>query len=185
MQLAVSDVAPYFAAPTRSANSCQVSYITSAGRTTRGNTTMSLWTGMLKSISVLPIAVVVLLVISLLRSRQPAVEVQRLSRDERRGRRRQVHHRGGDVACFSNAAKGDACQDALEECGVLQEPLALRRAHECRRHHVDGDAIGRPLGRELLAEDGQPALRGAVGRKPSIPQCEQASNRADVDLAPA
>src|SRR5918911_5469918 len=48
-QVAVSHVAPCSAAPMRSANSCHVSCISILGLATRGNVTMSLSTGILRS----------------------------------------------------------------------------------------------------------------------------------------
>src|SRR5579871_3044479 len=94
MLLAARVVTPNLAAPMRSANSSQVSYIAMDGRTTRGNAIMSLCTAMLRSISfraiVSPPSVlsfrISFVCCGSLCCGEAAVEVQRLSGDEFRGR---------------------------------------------------------------------------------------------------
>src|SRR5262245_3659735 len=104
MLLAVNHFTPYFAAPMRSANSVQVSYIAIDGRTTRGNATMSLCTRMLRSINFR--AMTLLLV--LLRGRHAAVEKQVVSGDEVRRGRGEKRHGRDDVVGLADPPERNA-----------------------------------------------------------------------------
>src|SRR4051812_34592342 len=94
-QCAVSQSTPYLAAPIRSANCFQVSYITSAGRTTRGKVTISLCTGMLRSISFRAMVLTFLL-----SGGDATVQIEGLAGDEVRGGRDEEEHRVGDIVRF-------------------------------------------------------------------------------------
>ena len=59
---------------------------------------------------------------------------------------------------------GIRADQGVVEIRVGEHARHLLRAHEGRRHRVDVDLVRRPLGRELLAEDRQAALRRAVRR---------------------
>src|SRR3954447_3144739 len=101
-QCAVSQSTPNFAAPTRSANSRQVSYITSAGRTTRGKLTISLWTGMLKSINFG----------MKLFANPAAVDVNRLAGQIACLVRREECRHAADLLRLARASEGNLRQDA-------------------------------------------------------------------------
>src|SRR6185295_7064308 len=111
-QWAVSQSTPNFAAPTRSANCCQVSYITRAGRTTRGKLTMSLCTGMLRSMS--------LGISCLLRGGETAVEVKSLSSDEVRGSRNEKQNAVPNVLGLADTAERNARHQGVIEIRVGQ-----------------------------------------------------------------
>src|SRR4051812_19436143 len=145
-QWAVSQSTPNLAAPTRSANCCHVSYITSAGRTTRGKLTMSLCTGMLKSIS---------LAINLLCSRDPSVQVQRLAGHEVRCARSKEHDRPGHVVRLRDPPQRYPRHEPFVKRRICQHVGDEIRPHECRRDHVHIDFVRRPFRGQLLAEDHQ------------------------------
>src|SRR5438132_1634620 len=98
----------------RSANCCQLSYITRAGRTTRGKVTMSLWTGMLRSTSFR----------AMLFAHPTAVDVNRLSCHIAGfvGRKEGDHR--ADVPRLSRPAQRDLRKDARQEVGTLHHPCS-------------------------------------------------------------
>src|SRR5579864_3529874 len=102
----------------RSANCCHVSYIAMEGRTTRGNTCMSLCTGMLKSISFRPIKIP----FRLLRRGDPAIQKQGLSRDEIRRRGYEEQYCAEDILRLTDSSHWNTRDQVSIEVRVRQPP---------------------------------------------------------------